>query len=753
MKRKIAAILALNASLAGTALAFKADFFGGLSRGGDPVHEEITREALSDIKVFFDDGASATLDRDFINALIEENTENDELGLDDGRLHFDDSRLRESARFVWDARQAAVSGFFNGDSGGTFDGEVIQTNLGSAMHAIQDFFAHSTWTEINASVHERYGPLKGPLLPLPRIGMSETPFTEGVFTTITKLDVVLFAGTNEEVACNYSSTVSPAVLLTSAYYDFQMSAMLNPAQGSIDHGFYTDGWVGLNSTQLTLGGTFRESSGLPIKWPKGRCVHGGDGPDAKGINKDKSDRPGYWEARKAAVQATRAFMLDFLAGANVLATANKEFACRQFLECKDDGWNDVYKPSGFAVTKAESPNGFGDWSDKVLKVTSSKKWPAHMLSYTLDGVPCDVYRPWRKDDNADDDHDTINCSSNKQGPLELKIFQTARPQNVLQTLSYTVNEVPVAAVTDIQPRTAVLGVPTTFTITGVNLPSLPITLLGGRLCAAATKLSTAGYSVSCIAGGEPGNQQVIVRVDGGTSKIIDSSRFINVVASPPPPSPALSITFSAAAIGALETDAVSGSVGFIAGKDGRPAAQFGGVGAPGHIRIGNRAAIQFTDAATFDVWLRMDGLTGMDGYGRTVTDGAYAMAVVAKSHDRSGVALMANSLTQPDSGLFLASFDARFGGSSCVSLPHAAVTVGTWARLTYVLSSTTGVQAYLNGQLSYSCPDARPDFTVMNDNDLYIGKYSDSWYPFNGAMQDLTIYKKALTAQQVTALT
>ena len=217
-------------------------------------------------------------------------------------------------------------------------------------------------------------------------------------------------------------------------------------------------------------------------------------------------------------------------------------------------------------------------------------------------------------------------------------------------------------------------------------------------------------------------------------------------------SPSLAVSFSAAAISTLNANAVSGSVGFITGKDGRPAAKFSGVGAPGHIRISNRAAIQFTDAASFDVWVRMDSLSGMDGYGRTVTDGAYAMAVLAKSHDRSGVAMMANSMTRVDSGLWLASFDARFGGSTCVQVPHPVVALGTWVRLTYVLSSTTGVQAYLNGQLTYNCPGARPDFTVMNGNDLYIGKYSDSWYPFNGAMQDLNIYQKALTAQQVAAL-
>jgi hypothetical protein len=34
----------------------------------------------------------------------------------------------------------------------------------------------------------------------------------------------------------------------------------------------------------------------------------------------------------------------------------------------------------------------------------------------------------------------------------------------------------------------------------------------------------------------------------------------------------------------------------------------------------------------------------------------------------------------------------------------------------------------------------------------YLGKFSDYWYPFNGAMQDMNIYQKALTEAQVKAL-
>lgn len=218
------------------------------------------------------------------------------------------------------------------------------------------------------------------------------------------------------------------------------------------------------------------------------------------------------------------------------------------------------------------------------------------------------------------------------------------------------------------------------------------------------------------------------------------------------PSPSLAVDFSAASIAALNSNAVSGGVSFISGKDGRPAAKFGGVASPGHIRISNRAAIQFTDAATFDVWVRMDSLSGMDGNGSTQTNGAYAMAVIAKSHDRIGGAMMVNSLTRSGGGMWLQSYDAGFGGSSCAHVPHTLVPLGTWARLTYVLSSTGGVRGYLNGQLTWNCPGARPDFTVMNGNDIYIGKFSDFWYPFNGAIQDLKIYKQALTAAEIASL-
>ncbi|MEQ1594098.1 MAG: LamG-like jellyroll fold domain-containing protein [Casimicrobium sp.] len=78
--------------------------------------------------------------------------------------------------------------------------------------------------------------------------------------------------------------------------------------------------------------------------------------------------------------------------------------------------------------------------------------------------------------------------------------------------------------------------------------------------------------------------------------------------------------------------------------------------------------------------------------------------------------------------------------------------LGAWFRLIAVASTTTGTSIYHNKQLIYTCPSAVPNFTGMNGQDLYIGRYSSVWYPLDGAAQDIRIYQQALTAAQVLAL-
>lgn len=241
--------------------------------------------------------------------------------------------------------------------------------------------------------------------------------------------------------------------------------------------------------------------------------------------------------------------------------------------------------------------------------------------------------------------------------------------------------------------------------------------------------------------------------DGGVTRrngmfSVEVDRF-EIRGVPTPATASQLITLDAESIQALG-GTLNGSVSFIEGRNGGKAAKLGGVSAPASIKIPNRDTLKFDNSATFDMWVRLDSMTGMDGYGRTVSDGTYAMSLVAKSHDRYGSAFMTTST----GGIWAATYNSTWsnGGACNIYIESPNIPLGTWFRVTYVVSSTEGIKYYVNQQLQSECKNARPSFAAMNAQDLYIGKFSDSWFPLNGAIQDIAVYKAALTTEQVQAL-
>lgn len=216
---------------------------------------------------------------------------------------------------------------------------------------------------------------------------------------------------------------------------------------------------------------------------------------------------------------------------------------------------------------------------------------------------------------------------------------------------------------------------------------------------------------------------------------------VNVPVVVAPVLPSIDIEFSELKLNAL---GASGSdYTLFSGYKNRPAVKFNG----GSIRIPNRSELQFDDAATFDMWIRLDSDIGMHGYGGFDSVG-WAMALLAKSHDRVGFGLMLGDKRKSH----FASFDASWACGTSISFDDVNISIGEWFRVTVVASSLSGMSFYAKQKLIYSCPDARPSFAQSNTEDMYLGRFSDSWYPFNGAMQDLRIYKKALTPSEVAAL-
>jgi pimeloyl-ACP methyl ester carboxylesterase len=190
------------------------------------------------------------------------------------------------------------------------------------------------------------------------------------------------------------------------------------------------------------------------------------------------------------------------------------------------------------------------------------------------------------------------------------------------------------------------------------------------------------------------------------------------------------------------------AVTFGPGKSGM-AAVFQGVDNPGHIYIPNSAALQFTSGATYSVWVRVDALKAMDGRGNTVT--SYGGGTVfAKSHDRIGAAFGFSVNSANEAGAGVGSFASWAAGQSD-PLWTPQKQVGDWAHLTCIFSASSGIKIYVDGQL-YRTSTNPVLFADMNGQDLFIGKFSDSWYPFYGAIDEVRIYNRVLNEAEIAEL-
>ena len=182
--------------------------------------------------------------------------------------------------------------------------------------------------------------------------------------------------------------------------------------------------------------------------------------------------------------------------------------------------------------------------------------------------------------------------------------------------------------------------------------------------------------------------------------------------------------------------------------DTNGAYQFGGYDKPGHIHIPNSSQIQFTNEATFSVYIKPTSWVSMDGWGYRTNAGG-AQCILAKRHDRYGISFL---MSGNDEGMniWMASMDNQgwaeisskglLKGNYLNKWTHIAIVYGQgYARL------------YVDGKLLDE-RESTPNFSRMNAQDLYVGKFSDSWYPFNGQIDDLRIYNRALSADEVEKL-
>jgi len=194
----------------------------------------------------------------------------------------------------------------------------------------------------------------------------------------------------------------------------------------------------------------------------------------------------------------------------------------------------------------------------------------------------------------------------------------------------------------------------------------------------------------------------------------------------------------------------TGQVNSVTGVKGN-AANFGGYNNPASIHIPNSSSLQFVQDFTISFALKMTGFDGMDGWGSYSTFGAHS--VFAKSHDRTGMSFLAyGDNATGNVGTGVASYEWG-GNKNDVGAIASNSTVDKWVTFTYVFSNSSKIaKLYADGVLIKTNENFNQDLSSINSQDLYLGKFSDSWYPLNGSLDEVRIYNRALTAAEVTAL-
>ena len=191
---------------------------------------------------------------------------------------------------------------------------------------------------------------------------------------------------------------------------------------------------------------------------------------------------------------------------------------------------------------------------------------------------------------------------------------------------------------------------------------------------------------------------------------------------------------------------ITSSVNFDLGLDGL-AANFQGMTNPGYIYIPNSTSLQFYNECTFVFFAKLTTITGMDESHQASDYGLHC--VFAKSHDNSG---FYSQLVSSSSKKLTAKFMNNEYTSPKFSVTEFAkkYEIGTWLHIAFVLTQNTG-SAYVNGT-NVNTKSGTIDFNTANSEDLYFGAFSDFLFPFNGLIDDVRIYNRALSTEEIQTL-
>jgi von Willebrand factor A domain-containing protein 7 len=222
-----------------------------------PIHEQITREVFADFQVMA--GGETLKFTDYaINQIVEANKHTDDPPNQfNSEKHFDDEDFTGGSKRVRDFKERVISKVTTEEPEPT----SARNDLGTALHTIQDFYAHSNWVELGHSS--------------PDIN--------------TKIGWEIFSGADKNTP---TCPTDPGTL------------------------------SGEGLSQLTSGYFIIDLQSRICGVPQGKCRHGVAVFCPNGLNKDDDSRPGFLTARPLAVNATKDYLNQIFSDSRIAGNVN-----------------------------------------------------------------------------------------------------------------------------------------------------------------------------------------------------------------------------------------------------------------------------------------------------------------------------------------------------------------------------------------------------------------------------------------------
>jgi len=188
------------------------------------------------------------------------------------------------------------------------------------------------------------------------------------------------------------------------------------------------------------------------------------------------------------------------------------------------------------------------------------------------------------------------------------------------------------------------------------------------------------------------------------------------------------------------------------------AVKFGGYYNSSVIFIPNSPSLSLDNELTIACWFKLDDPNGMDGYGNYSS--TCGQTFIAKDGDRSGFLLIYSINPSEQNPTF-----NIYNNTTCNLTPtfhydDVQSCINTeWIHVAVVVDRIS-IMMYINGMQKHrETYHSQITLTRANDNHLTFGRFGyncgsslTNWYPFNGKLDDIVYYNRALTQTEINAL-